>query len=178
MQQLYSTVGAFVAFSLLLVVGLEHARHPKQTRDVIAAQRLWPTWATPLVHTGLTSSEVLVGGIGVVSIAVTVPVAVQRLLLLAAAILYASFALYGVLLLRWRPTAPCGCGIRAQPVSAWTIGRAATLTAVCGVLVVATPSLTAVSTGDLAHLSIVLLAGAALTVLLLRLPDTMIQPEG
>jgi hypothetical protein len=34
-----------------------------------------------------------------------------------------------------------------------------------------------VSTTDLARLSILLLAGAALTVLLLRLPDTMVQPE-
>jgi hypothetical protein len=178
MQQFYSTVGAFVAFSLLLVVGLEHARHPRQTREVIAAQRLWPTWAAHLVQTGLTASELLVGGIGVLSVAVTVPEALKRLLLLAAAALYAAFAGYGALLLRWRPTAPCGCGTQGQPVSAWTIGRAAALAAVCGVLAVATPSLIAVPTENLARLSIVLLAGAALTVLLLRLPYTMVQPEG
>jgi hypothetical protein len=87
MQQLYSTVGALVAFSLLLMVGLEHARRPEQTRDVIATQRLWPTWAIPLIQTGLTATELLVGGMGVASIFVTVPRALERVLLLAAAVL-------------------------------------------------------------------------------------------
>lgn len=176
MQQLYSTVGGLVVFSLLLVVGLDHARHPEQTRDVIAAQRVWPRWAIPLVQTGLTSIELLVGGLGIASIAVRVPATLERALLLAAAILYVSFATYGVLLLRWRPQAPCGCGTQGQAMSVWTIGRAAMLAAVSGVLLLVDSPLV-VSTTDLARLSIILLAGAALTVLLLRLPDTMVQPE-
>jgi cytochrome b subunit of formate dehydrogenase len=61
-------------------------------------------------------------------------------------------------------------------MSAWTIGRAAMLAAVSGVLLLVDSPLV-VSTADLARLSIILLAGAALTVLLLRLPDTMTQPE-
>ena len=177
MQQLYSTVGALVVFSLLLVVGLEHARHPEQTRDVIAAQQLWPTWATPLIQTGLTATELVVGGMGVASIVFTVPTALERVLLLAAAALYVSFAIYGVLLLQWRPQAPCGCGTQGQPVSAWTIGRAATLATVSSVLLLVDMPFV-VSTEDLARLSIILLSGAALTVLFLRLPDTMAQPEG
>ena len=177
MQQLYSAVGGLVVFSLLLVVGLDHARHPEQTRDVIAAQRVWPRWAAPLVQTGLTSMELLVGGLGVASLAVRVPAALERALLLAAAILYLSFATYGGLLLRWRPQAPCGCGTQGQVVSGWTIGRAAMLAAVSGVLLLVESPLV-VSTADLACLSIILLAGAALTVLLLRLPDIMVQPEG
>jgi hypothetical protein len=177
MQQLYSTVGALVAFSLLLMVGLEHARRPEQTRDVIATQRLWPTWAIPLIQTGLTATELLVGGMGVASIFVTVPRALERVLLLAAAVLYVSFAIYSVLLLQWRPQAPCGCGTQGQPVSSWTIGRAATLAAVASVLLLVDLPLV-VSTEDLARLSIILLSSAALTVLFLRLPDAMGQPEG
>jgi Methylamine utilisation protein MauE len=177
MQQLYSTVGGLVVFSLLLIVGLDHARHPEQTRDEIAAQRLWPRWAIPIVQTGLTFIELLVGGLGIASIAVRVPAALERALLLAAAILYLSFATYGGLLLRWRPQAPCGCGTQGQAVSGWTIGRAAVLAAVSGVLLLVDSPLV-VSTADLARLSIILLAAAALTVLLLRLPDTMVQAEG
>jgi hypothetical protein len=177
MQQFYGTVGALVVFSVLLVVGLEHARHPRQTRDEIAAQRLWPRWATPLVQTWLTGSELLVGGMGIIAIAVRVPATLEGAVLSAAAVLYVFFGIYGVLLLRWRPRVPCGCGTQGQSVSAWTIGRAGTLATVSGVLLLVDPPLV-VSTADLARLSISLLSGAALTVLLLRLPDAMIQPEG
>ena len=123
----------------------------------IAAQRVLPPVSVWPVAAGATLIEL---GLGAVLVSLAIGAvdggALRRTAPLLSAALFAVYAAYSTVLVRFRPGVPCGCGSSARPVSLWTALRAAVL---CGV------SLAAVGASGLAEMTVA--ESAAVTALAL-----------
>ena len=129
--------------ALLLGAGLGHARSAAQVRALLRAHGLVRPVIVPLVARLLGPIEIALGALvllgGSVGVAVDRPpgtpfgVAVG-VAAMASAVLYVLFAAYLLRLLRIRPGSPRGCLGGDEPVSAFSVARAALLAAGCAAL--------------------------------------------
>jgi Methylamine utilisation protein MauE len=165
-----TAVAGIAACSALLLAGLDHARHPARTRAAIAAQRLWPSRLTKPVQVGLAVLELLLGIAGLALLTYARRAWLLDATAVLVALAYASLAAYGLILLRWRPEAPCGCSLRSGPVDGSTVLRAAVLGALAlSALSLDRPLITA--TGSQAAITVA--AGVTFALLVWHVPDTV-----
>ncbi len=158
--------------ALVLVAAFAgHVRSPRALPAALTAHRTLPA---PLVRPAAFAVAALEGLLGA-AIAYALLAGREHLLAYAAAgaaVLMAGYSLYGLYVLRTRPTVPCGCSADGTPMSAWIAGRAAALS--LAALVAATAHATVVYG---AHLAIAGVASVVFAVLLWALPLAMFDAE-
>ena len=126
-----AVVAGMVAHGTLLASGTGHLARPRRFAAALAAHGVRAT-ARRLLSVAVPVAELLVGGAGLMLIG-TGSVSGGRAAALGAVVLYSAFAGYGWRLTRRRPGVPCGCGASLEPVSGWTVARAAALSATAAV---------------------------------------------
>ncbi len=175
MPPLFAFVAGLVAFWLLALAGIGHALHPRRTVSDLMEHRLWPRHGAPMVYAMLIVAELTVGAAGI-AIVLRASAWHAGAIHTGAVVLYLIFTFYALILLRWRPQAPCGCSTQRRAVSVWTIARSAILALVASLpLASAGPAVGIVE--EPRQLVIGLLAGSAFTVMIWRLPDAMPDPD-
>jgi hypothetical protein len=135
MKALLATVGAYTAFGVVLISGVEHARRPGTFRDFVAQQKLWSAGLVVPVVSAVTFLELTISLAGITSIVVPgwneQGPPLRRPALLAACFLYLAFGLYGVVLFKRRPGVPCACSPADHPANLWVPVRAFALMGGC-----------------------------------------------
>ncbi|HEX2295837.1 MAG TPA: MauE/DoxX family redox-associated membrane protein [Actinomycetota bacterium] len=117
-------VGGAIAGTTLLAAGLTHLTRPRRLMAALSAQRVVPQALVPACAVVLILFELSLGGT-VVSVLLTGDTsAAYRLAVGATAGLYGLFAAYSLIVLRFRPGAPCGCGSDLTPITGWVVARA------------------------------------------------------
>ncbi len=155
---------------VLLTAFIGHVRSPHALPAALAAHRTLPGSLVRPVALAVAALEGLLGA----ATGFALLAGREHLLSYAAggtAALMAGYALYGLYVLRTRPSVPCGCSAEGTPMSGWVAGRAGAL---------ALASLVAAgahaSAGG-AHLAIAGLASVVFAVLLWALPLAMFDAE-
>lgn len=170
MSDLFTVTGLELAVGPLLAAGAGHLRHPGTLRAQLDRQQLIARRLRGPVARLVPAAELLVGATGVVAVARASTLDLAAGLAL---VLYGGYTAFALVLWRRRPGAPCGCTVRDEPVSGWTVVRAAVLASVAGALLatgVASPERTW-STGGAA-----VVVGPVLGLLLWQLPAAMRSP--
>lgn len=131
---LFSFVSANVAFGTLVVSGLNHTLRHQAFRDTLHIQGVFPTAVARCVGLGLPLLELSLGLFGI--LAISRPQASELIIPASGstALLYTTFLIYSLYLLRHRTGAPCGCGSTIEVITHWVPLRAGVLTlaALCG----------------------------------------------
>ncbi|HSK98515.1 MAG TPA: MauE/DoxX family redox-associated membrane protein, partial [Euzebyales bacterium] len=86
--------------------------------------------------------------------------------------LYAAFAGYALVLVRWRPQAPCGCSVEHRPASSWTVLRSVALS---GLAFAALRLDQPIALEGAWHATITLMVGVGFALLLWHLPDALAE---
>ena len=170
MRTLLTGAFATAATVVLLGSGTLHAYGFDRFRRDIQHQDILPgpegLWA------GAITTVELALGLALVVARVDVNWVDEVASLWGATTLFLSFGLFGYVLLRRRPGVPCGCGYSNGVVSAWTVGRAVALAAMCGIA--AALSTSALPEPDRVAVSTVV--GLAIAILTWMLPPAMARP--
>ncbi|MGH8905702.1 MAG: MauE/DoxX family redox-associated membrane protein [Egibacteraceae bacterium] len=122
-------VAGLLVFGTLLLSGAAHLRRLARFEAALAAQGIPSRCVRRAISTAVIAVELAVGGAGSAAAVVAEPVQL-RFSALAAALLHAVFACYLYRLVRRLPGAPCGCGGGLKPANVWTAARAAALSLV------------------------------------------------
>lgn len=122
-----AAVAALVTWGVLAAAGAAHLRDLRGFQRAFIDQRLWAAWLTMPVAILVASLEAAVGTAGIGSIAFSDEASLQRSLLTAAGLLYATYAAFGLFLWRSRPGVPCGCSHESDPINLRVVARAAVL---------------------------------------------------
>jgi uncharacterized membrane protein (UPF0136 family) len=173
MEEMLAGVSAGTVALVLLAAFAGHLRSPRALPAALIAHRTVPG---PLIWPAAVAVATLEGLLGAVT-GYALLAGRPRTLTLAAggcAILLAGYALYGLYVLRTRPSVPCGCAAEGIPMSGWVAGRAAalvfaSLAAVGG----AGPAVAAHG----AHVALVGLSSVVFAILLWLLPLAMFDRE-
>ncbi len=172
-QHLFLT-SCVIAFATLVGAAVGHAVDPRALRRVLDVQLGRVTAASWLLVGLVIASEGVIGLVGVVATA-RADEDLAMTLLASAAVLYTVYAVYSMILLKFRPSAPCGCSRSDHPVSAWVVLRAAALAAAAIVGVATTPVTFDVWPPSV-DTAISMLAGCGLTLLLWSIPEALHDP--
>ncbi|MCW2945515.1 MAG: methylamine utilization protein MauE, partial [Actinoallomurus sp.] len=126
MAEMLAGVCAGTVALVLLAAFAGHLRNPRALPAALAAHRtvpaqlIWPAAVAVATLEGLfgtvTAYAVLAGRAHTLTLGVS-----------GCAVLLAGYALYGLYVLRTRPSVPCGCAADGTPMSGWVAGRAAAL---------------------------------------------------
>lgn len=169
---LFGRIAALDAFGLLAFSGVSHAVNLRRLYEDMQQQALLPgpglllSWVVYAV-TGMELGTAAVGLAGVLDTST----AMIRSAALIAAVLYAGFAAYAIVLLRTHPDAPCGCGSGSEPVNVWTAARAAVLSMLAVWTAVGAERVHLAAPGT--ELAVALLAAVALGTMLWCLPPLL-----
>lgn len=136
---LAATVAAFVCFAILTAAGVGHLLHLRDFHGAIDAHHVWPARLTMPLASLVAALELGLGTAGIASTSLSDGVALHRLLLAAVAGIYACYAVYGLVLMRWRPGVPCACSHDADPIDAAVVVRAVVLAGLAGVALIQAP---------------------------------------
>ncbi|MEV5748748.1 MauE/DoxX family redox-associated membrane protein [Actinoallomurus sp. NPDC052308] len=176
--------------ALILLAGFAgHLLHPRVLPAALTAHRTVPA---PLIWPVAVAVGALEGVLGAVT-GYALLAGRPRALTLGAtgsALLFVAYALYGLYVLRTRPSGrgrhgdrvagaenravPCGCSADDTPMSGWVAGRAAAL-ALASVTASAGAGSAIASHG--VHVALVGLSSVTFAVLLWSLPTAMADPE-
>ncbi|MFD0560067.1 methylamine utilization protein MauE [Stackebrandtia endophytica] len=171
---MWATIIAVGAAAIGVIV---HVRSPRELPDALAAHAVLPTALVRPVATMVAIAEVgLAVTVVMASILGSNPVAVVALVALA--VLFAGYAGYLHRVASTGRSVPCGCSLSREPVTGWTVVRAASFALAAAIGAAATPIATL--PGDPASWTIVVPAAAATLILLWTLPAAMRQfdPRG
>jgi methylamine utilization protein MauE len=173
MAQMLAGVCAGTVALVLLAAFAGHLRNPRALPAALAAHRTVPA---PLVWPAAVAVAALEGLFGTVTCYAVLAGRAHTLTLgvSGCAVLLAGYALYGLYVLRTRPSVPCGCAADGTPMSGWVAGRAAAL-ALASLAAAGGAGSAAASHG--AHAAIVGLSSVVFAVLLWLLPLAMFDLE-
>ncbi|MCO6011107.1 hypothetical protein NE236_39745 [Actinoallomurus purpureus] len=173
MGAMLTGVAAGTVALILLAAFAGHLLHPRTLPAALTAHRTVPG---PLVWPAAIAVGALEGVLGAVT-GYALLAGRPRALALGATgstLLFAAYALYGLYVLRTRPSVPCGCAADDTPMSGWVAGRAAAL-ALASVTASAGAGSAVASHG--VQVAIVGLSSTAFAALLWSLPPAMSDPE-
>ncbi|OLT39638.1 hypothetical protein BJF86_07225 [Serinicoccus sp. CNJ-927] len=180
-MSLLGSAGALAVGLVLLAAGVGHVRAPLETTRALRGHGLLPAGVTPVVARALAPVEVVLGLGMLLAATGLLPSAPARLLGLGAAVLCLAFAVYLQLVHRRVEGAPvpCGCGLGSTPVTHWAVARAAVLTGLATVVVLAPVTGWQAVPGApvVAQVAVAVLAGTALAVATAALPAARAVPE-
>lgn len=173
MAEMLTGVSAGTAALILLAAFAGHLLHPGALPAALTAHRTVPG---PLVRPAAIAAASLEGVLGAVTGYALVAGRPHVLALGAtgSALLFAAYAVYGLYVLRTRPSVPCGCDADDTPMSGWVAGRATAL-ALASVAAAAGAGSATASHG--VHIAMVGLSSVVFAVLLWSLPLAMFDPE-
>jgi hypothetical protein len=120
------TVARLLVFGTLLASGAAHLWRPARFGTALAAQGIRSRAVRRALWMAVIAGELVVGAAGLTAGALAWPVELH-VATLAAMLLYAAYAHYLWALVRRIPGAPCGCGAEVEPATSWTVARAAVL---------------------------------------------------
>lgn len=123
-------VALSVAFSMLLIAGIEHARHSRVLVRVLETHAVWPSWGSRLIGTGLPIVECGLGGFGLI-LTLSTSGELLTAVVIAAGAVYGAFATYSIFLLARRASVPCGCDGRGGLMTRAVALRAMGLSVAC-----------------------------------------------
>jgi hypothetical protein len=170
---LVASVAAYTVLLTLLVAGGEHLSKPAALSTALAAHRVVPAPST--VAALVIATEGLLGAAGVGALLRDDGGRLLGVVLAGSTGLFATYAGYGRYVMSTGRAVPCGCSRVELPMTGWVVVRAATLAGMA--LVGSLLSGAVVPVGQAgAALTIVLLAAATFTVLLMHLPAAMHDP--
>lgn len=120
-----ASIGAYVGALTLVAVGIRHIFSLRSLDAGLRIQRVVPDGLVRPVAVAIAIGET---GLGVLVLAASGygEVGVARPAFGALTIVFLAFAAYSLVLTRWRPGVPCGCGGGDAPASGWVVLRAAT----------------------------------------------------
>ena len=173
MSALVAGVAAYTVLLTLLLACAEHLSKPAALTTALAAHRVV---AKPsAVAAVIIAAEGLLGAAGIVALFRDDGGRLLGMVLAGSAALLITYAAYGRYVRSTGRSVPCGCFRVEMPMTGWVVARAATL----GALAV-TGSLLSGAVGVVGRsgtaLTIVLLAAATFTTLLMHLPAAMHDP--
>jgi hypothetical protein len=172
---LTATIAAYVCLGTLAWSGLHHARHPQGLLRVLERQG-WRRGMRWLLGMSVIGLELTIGAAGFAAVLGGADDAVL-LALSAAAMLYAVYALYGVVLTRRGDAVPCGCSSAAgYPVNVWVVARALVLSVGSAFAAIAGQQILPLWPLN-ATVTLAVLASSALGLILWELPAALHDPR-
>jgi hypothetical protein len=179
MIALGATVGGLVAVGLLLVAGFVHGIRFQDFRAQLAQQAIWPARFVALVAVVVVGTELVLGVAGAAALILPNGSAPSNLgptpMMLAVSAMYIAFTIYGMILLRRRPGAPCGCSASGSTANVWVPVRSALVATIC-LLPAAVPDRLVPAAG-MPRFVVALLAAASFVALLWNLPAALHDPH-
>ena len=160
-------IAGLLVFGTLLCSGATHLRHSASFGAALTAQGIHSLTVRRLVTSVVTACELAIGATGLTAGAVAWLVGL-RVTAIAAMLLNAAFACYTWVLIRRRPGAPCGCGHRLEPATIGTVTRAAALSLMATLPLLARPPS---SGGSPTYTALAVLCAAGLGIALWQVPS-------
>jgi hypothetical protein len=170
---LLASVAAYTVLLTLLIACGEHLSKPATLSTALAAHRVVPAPST--VAALVIAAEGLLGAAGIVALLRDDGGRLLGVVLAVSVALFATYAGYGRYVRSTGRTVPCGCSRVELPMTGWVVARAAALGGMALVGSLLSGAVVPVGRPG-SSLTIVLLAAATFTTLLMHLPAAMHDP--
>lgn len=109
---------------LLLTAGWHHITRSPDFRSLLAAQNIWPPRYIAFLSVVVPLTEIVIAALLIVE---SMHLTDSPVGSVPAAILFISYSIYLLVLLRYRPSAPCACSSTEEEVTVVHVARAAAL---------------------------------------------------